>query len=305
MRKPYTDRHVIMHAVVDWMRKNTGVRGAAKMPGMPSRATIWRWGRDVPDFARQMAEARVEGRVLVQQARAADHTAYVDWLAQEVLSEVKLGRRIEDLVRRPQGPTLTRLRAWSRRRPEFRAALAEAKRMGRRMRPLPWPFDEAVGDRILLRLNKGETLPQIVADPGMPGLRALRRWRRAEPNFGGAMRRAMRVGSRTRAREASMCTPELTARVAERIELGESLHSVAKRPGMPSHGAMYGWMKSRRAFAAAVQKACGEREWILREQALMRLDGEPDAEIDRFLGSIGAVRRRVSTMPRWPGDGRR
>ena len=102
-----------------------------------------------------------------------------------------------------------------------------------------------------------------------------------------------------------MCTPELTARVAQRIELGDSLHSVAKRPGMPSHGTMYGWMKSRRAFASAVQKACGEREWILREQALMRLDGATDAQIDRFLRSIGAVRRWVATMPRWPGDGRR
>lgn len=307
MHKPYDKRDLVMSEVVAWMRKNTGVRGASKMPGMPSRATIWRWGRDVPGFAQQMAEARAEGLFFVQQARAADRAAFNEALADDVVAQVRRGARIADLAKRPQGPTLRRLTAWKAAQPDFRAALSAAVREARRWRPLPWPWDEATADRILLRVMRGETLPVILRERDMPGPRAMRRWRAARPDYDAALTRAMRQGQRARgaAQTAHLCTPKLTKRIAGHIAHGHSLHSVAKRRGMPSHGTLYGWVARRPDFAAAVSAACNEREWMLREQALMRMDGRPEAEITALMKSIGGARQRVSTMPRRPGAKRR
>lgn len=304
MRKPYDQRHLVMSEIVSWMRKNTGVRGASKMPGMPSRATIWRWGRDVPTFARQMAEARAEGLDFVQQARAADRAAFNSALADDVVTQVRYGARIADVARRPQGPSLRRLTAWKKAHPEFRAALRAAVRMARRNRPLPWPWDEATADRILLRVMRGETLPAILREPDMPGPRAMRCWRAAHPDYDTALRRAMVRGQRVRgaAQTGELCTPKLTKRIADRIAAGHSLRSVAGRRGMPSRGTLYGWMKRRPEFAEAVWAACDEREWILREQALMRLDGLSEARIAAVIRSIGGRKQRVSTMPQRPGE---
>ena len=71
------------------------------------------------------------------------------------------------------------------------------------------------------------------------------------------------------------------------------------RRGMPHRGTLYGWLRSRPEFADAVTKACDEREWILNEQKLMRLNGLSEAEVRATMRKLGAVTRRA--RPRRPG----
>lgn len=304
MAPPLPNRHRLMSDVVEWVGKNWTLDRIAARPEMPSRQTLHRWMAASPTFAQQVAAARMRARAEMRQARFGAWEGYHDATAQAFLHRVRCGDRVNDLVRRPEWPHRERLDRWKAQRPDFAAALAQAVAYARRYRRRA--FDAAAADALLIRLMRGEPLAEARgAERGLPGRRVIRRWRKGDEGFAGGYAAAKLRGHRRRMRARSKCTPELVAKIVDRIERGDSLHSVARWPGMPHHVTLYGWIKSRPAFAAAVRAACEKREWILREQALMRLDGETDAEIDRFLGSIGAVRRRVSTMPRWPGDGRR
>jgi hypothetical protein len=88
-------------------------------------------------------------------------------------------------------PTRNTVHAWARRRPAFGRVLARAKASGGR-----FGFGRKVGyceitaGEIAARVAEGETMTSICADPAMPGLRTVYRWRADHADFDEAMRQA-------------------------------------------------------------------------------------------------------------------
>ncbi|HEY0650366.1 hypothetical protein [Phenylobacterium sp.] len=184
---------------------------------------------------------------------------------------------------------------WARTTRAIAAALREAIGYARRYRRLV--YAEEAADAWLVRVVRGEP----VGGSGAPSPYVLRRWRAADPDFAGAYAAAKLSGHRRRMAARRKLTPKLTARIVERIRLGDSLRSLSKRRGMPHRVTLYGWLKSRPGFAAAVAKACDERDFILNEQKLMRLDGASETKVRATMAQIGAVTRRARR--RRPGRG--
>lgn len=292
MPPPYPARHVIMSEVVEWVGRNWTLRQIEARDGMPSRHTLARWMKATPVFAQQVADARRRVRFEVRQAQQAQQ-GFCAAQAEAFLERVRSGEPVRELVRRPEGPSRHRLDQWKVERPDFAAALAEAMAAVRRRRPSP-AYDEAAADAFLVRLARGGS-----ARGGKPGRTLVRQWRAADEEFAGSYEAAKRIGHRRRMRARSKYTPALVDKIVARIELGDSLLSVSRRRGMPHHGTLYGWLRTRPDFAAAVSAACDARDFILNEQKLMRLDGCPETRVRAVMRQIGAVTRRA--RPRRPG----
>lgn len=292
MHPPYVARHLIMSEVVECVGRNWSLDRVAARDGMPSRQTLHRWMKATPVFAQQVADARRRARFEARQARRAQH-GFCAAQAEAFLERVRSGETVRDLVRRPEGPNRDRLNQWKVERPDFAAALAAAVASVRRPRPAR-AYDEVVADAFLVRLARGGP-----TRGGKPGRTLVRQWQAADEEFAGSYEAAKRIGHRRRMRALSKCTPALVDKIVARIELGDSLHSLSRRRGMPHYVTLYGWMRTRPEFAAAVAKACDARESILNEQKLMRLDGVPETRVRALMRQIGAVTRRA--RPRRPG----
>lgn len=240
----------------------------AREPGAPGRSTVKRWAQEDPDgFGARLAEAQAAGRAVRRQARRPSWP-YGEARAAALLVAVRRGGRLAELLRDPAGPDRASLRAWMRERPDFAAALEDAKRFAREERPLPWPWDEALADQILLRVMRGEPLARVLADPALPGPRALWRWRRRHRDFDGALRSALRAGARVRGARPTACSPELIDRVAAHVAAGGSLAGAARLPGMPHPVTLNVWYARRPAFRHAVETARRIRDEALMEEAL-------------------------------------
>ena len=111
MAPPYPARHVIMHAVLECLRKNYRLHHIEALPGMPSRQTLYRWARAWPDFRRQMAEARFYGRFSMRAALYPDG-GFDAARAEAFLARVRLGDPIRELVKRPEGPHREMVDRW-------------------------------------------------------------------------------------------------------------------------------------------------------------------------------------------------
>jgi hypothetical protein len=273
----------------------------AALHGYPSRATIHRWAREEPAFARRLAEARAWGRSLRRQAALSGRT-YDEARAQALLLRVRRGERVVALTRTPGQPNREALDAWKRQRPDFAQALAEAVRFSRQERSRPWPYDEAVADRLILRVIKGERLREVMKDPSMPGRTAIRRWRRLEPAFAGALKAAVRTGYRRRATpRPSLCTPQLAEAIAAHVLAGGSLFSASRAPGMPHYMTLYHWRRRRPDFTRAIVAAEWARDDRLMDCALgVALASTPTtADADR--ATVAAMRLRLGQL----GGGRR
>ena len=112
----------------------------------------------------------------------------------------------------------------------------------------------------------GETLPQLMADPRMPGREILRRWRRRNRSFDLQMTSALLARHRGRMRARGACTPEVVEMIYDLILEGETLHSLSGQHGLPHHVTMYGWMRTQRDFARAVKAARQFRRDFQAEQ---------------------------------------
>jgi len=306
MAPPYPARNHLEDQVVQLLEQGRSLHHIETLPGMPSRMTIHRWAKARPEFAERMAEARAvaRGRAAVLLADGGFDAAR----AEAFLDRVRAGDAVRDLVRRPEGPHRELLDRWKRAQPAFAAALATAVRFahaGRSERALGWPFDEAVADRIILRVIRGEALPVLMKDPALPGRDALRRWRRRHPDFDAALKAAMRVGHRVRMREmAEELMPDLTDYIFERIVMGASLHSLGREPDMPHHVTMYGWVKTRRDFARAVAQACQFRDELIAERGMeMALALTPETAVAGER-ALKAERGRWGRLARHPGQAR-
>ena len=247
-------------------------KALSTLPGYPCGKTLLRWAKRDPDFARRLADARAWGRGLRTPAGPA-LSRYDEARAQAFLLRVRRGERVIDLARMPDQPGRVTLAAWKRQRPDFAAALAEAVGFSRRARTRRFGrYDEAIADRLILRVSQGERLRDLMREPGLPGRAAIRRWRRREPAFAGALAMAVRSGIRRNAAlrpgPPTLCTPALTDAVARHILHGGSLHTAARLPGMPHEATLRDWRLHRPEFARCIGIAEGMRDDRVGDRAL-------------------------------------
>lgn len=187
-------------------------------------------------------------------------------------------------------------------------------------------FSWEMGGLILARIEAGETVKQVCADPRMPSYATFYRWTRVEPEFGAALREVrVRVAwwRQRSAEEQARWAPYWAAhrrrlagkpprgwvsgrrstfracvamQVIWRIEEGASLSEVVRTPGMPSFKAVYRWMRRFPWFRAQYMEACywrehadSQRAW---DAAIDALNGDPRGgrRCDAIRGRIGRVR---------------
>ena len=227
----------------------------AGRPGWPSRQTVYRWTLEDPDFARRLNEARGWRRGLGVDAGP----VFDEALASAFLLRVRRGEAVRDLVRREGMPNRDRLDRWKRERPDFAAELEVAARFSQDLRPLAWArFDEAAADAIVARVAAGMPLPQVLAEPDLPGETAVRRWRAREPDFDKAVRTAQRAGHRRRMAGRVKLTPMLSDYILKRLTTGASLLQVSRAAGMPHYVTLMAWRRRDPEFARML--AWGRRE---------------------------------------------
>jgi len=301
--RPYPERDRLMTRICQLVSYGYRLTKVGTMAGMPAASTICGWARDNATFAAQLKEAQAEGR----RVRPPLRTVFDPAVAEAFLGQVRQGRLVNQLLREPGGPNWQALHRWLRDEPAFAAAYAEAlRRRPRRPRPRR-PFDQAVADRIFLRVLGGERVAQVTADPALPGAVVLRRWRREQPAFHQALRDAMIVALRRRMRSrGTRCTPAMAAAVVARIRAGESLNSLARRGrGFPTVQTLYRWFHTQPDFARAVSQAYEDRDQALMEKAVEIADGATPETAARVERRVKAIWKRLGQLTPHPGDGPR
>lgn len=268
-------------------------RAVEQLPGYPTRVTIHRWAKADPIFAQNLAYARAWAAG-ERRGRAIATQGYDAARAEAFLLAVRRGTAVRDLVRMRQWPNRERLDAWRRERPEFAQAIVAAARFAREERDRAWAkFDQGVADRVVLRVSKGEALPQVARDPNMPGETALRRWRRRRPDFDTVLKMAKLAGHRRRMQRRCTCTPELTEAIAHHVIHGGSLMSAAQAvPGAPHHVTLYRWVRRHPDFAAEMAAAARFRDEMLLDR-LLESDGRDAAPRQRLGQLSGGAKRRA------------
>ena len=298
----YPDRHAVLDRVVHLLMGGWRIADLVSVHGLPTQSTLWRWVRDDPAWRQPLAEAFRQSRSHRRRALTLGRSDFRPDLAAAFLDEVRRGARAADVVRRPGGLTHAVMVRWRREDPDFRAALAAAVRAGRRVRPYRrHPYDEATADRIVLRVDRGESLAEILREPGMPGEHAFRRWRRTVEGLDGAVRIACGRGAAVRARRLTACTPKIVARVERAIVSGATLADLDRRKGFPRAATMYRWLGERPEFAAAVETASRFRDEHLHDDKLdviATLGKRPLAAVKRDLGRLN--HRLANTRKRRP-----
>lgn len=291
LAQPAYPRTVTQALVLARLQSGMSQAAVASLPGYPSRQTIHRWTRADPVFALNMAEARAWG-LGERRGRAIAAGSYDAARAEALLLAIRRGTALRDLVRLPEGPNRQRLNAWKRQRPDFARALVDSARFARDQPRRAWAkFDQAVADQVVLRVSKGETVPQVARDPAMPGETALRRWRRRRPDFDTVLQIAKGAGHRRRMQQRCACTPRLTRAIAHHIIHGGSLRSAARAvPGAPHHVTLYGWVRHRRDFAAEMAAAANFRDTTLQDR-LLECDAQ-DPALRQRLGQLSGGAKR-------------
>jgi hypothetical protein len=304
-RPPFAYPRAEMQArVIERLEAGAPMRVLERQPGFPSRQTLYRWGVADPDFARRLDRARAWGRGL--RTSAAAGPVFDAPRAEALLLAVRRGAAVRDLVRRPEGPNRELLNRWKRERPDFAAELVEAARLAKRVRDWEpkWPYDEGLADRLVLRAMRGETLPQLMADPAMPGKAALTRWRRRHPEFAGALRMAATIGQRRRVTERRR-RPELLDAILDHVLHGGSLRTAADIvPGAPHRVTLCGWVKTDPVFAKHLQLAKQMRDQMIMDLALdiarsatrdsVAVDAARFAALRQRLGQLNGGRKPAS-----------
>lgn len=275
-------------------------------PGWPSRTTLWRWARESPMLASYIAHGQA-------QRRKRERHPFRPEVAQRLIQRLKLGETLRDLLRQPEMPHRRQLDAWKRQDAGFAAELEAAKAFAdpyhRRYRPgrSRMRYDEATADRLMLAVLRGATLADLARDPTLPSALGLKRWRKADPGFDSALRGAIRIGfgARGRARAEARRSPRLRRRIAERILKGASLHSLSKRPDMPSLYALSKWVRERPDFAHDVGVACQFRDEILLDRLLDLARHATPGDGALIARETGAIAQRLGQLSRHPGERRR
>lgn len=298
-----SDRARIRDNIFQLLADGESLEAIAGIPGWPSRPTLRKWAREDPCLAQLIAHGRTARHH--RQRYPFDAAA-----ARALVLRIGEGEPLTVLIREPGMPHRRALNAWKAARPDFAAELERAKAFAERRRRAPgrrrgrWhDYDEATADRIILAVNKGAPLPRVYADPAFPTRAALRRWRRARPDFDAALRMASLGGLRARARARCLCTPDLTRRIVDALRQGESLRSLSRRPDMPGLYALYKWVRDRPDFRDAVAQACVDRQDWFADQALLAVEGAA-MDLGPLTTRLNAINKRLGQLNPYPGERR-
>lgn len=147
----------------------------------------------------------VEGARLPARARGRSYVRFSAKVARVVLRRAALGEPMLAICRDAEMPTHGTVRAWARKIPVFREALALAREAA------AWAEEGETGVRgycedtaaeIFARMCRGEALIHICADPKMPGKSTVYRWRERVPAFNRALRVARDIQAETLCEES-------------------------------------------------------------------------------------------------------
>lgn len=208
-----------------------------------------------------------------------------------VIERVRAGATVAAACRGEGFPAVRTFYAWTRRYPALRDELDAALIDGRWRRTRA--FDPEKAAELLARVWASDAPLHAIlkADPTLPCYQTLERWRRQEPRFDALLSRLLANWKRLRkARRARARCEALTPAIVDHIREGGSLLSASRAPGMPAANTLYRWMAEHPDFAAAVTRACEDREdWYLD-----RMAGLADAGG----GATPALRRATAGLSR-------
>lgn len=303
----YPTPSLIKAAIVERVTMGETVKAICAEPGMPTAASVQVWRRADAAFAEALRLARL--RSDFRRRMAFDPVK-----AEAFLVRVRAGDRIRDLLARPGMPSQHTYTYWTRMEASFQEELWRLKQMRnadrvRRLEGRFRVFDQAVADRIQLRVMRGEVLRRMLeTDPTLPCRAVVHRWRKERPDWDGALKTAFRWGRHARGRTPPMRTPELTDKIVAGIVTGGSLRSVAREPGMPAAGTLYGWVKRDADFAAEVAQACDWREdWYLDQMEIILDEAGPmtGKALRQQLAPLRTQYARLQNRPgrKWRGEG--
>lgn len=124
------------------------------------------------------------------------YVRYSPELAVKLCKRLARGELLYHIARTRGMPTAEAISKWAKEKPDFAAALLEARRAGGRpagRRGPAFTYSEEVADEIFERLCEGESLTRIGRDPTMPSLSTIFYWRRRIPDFESKVQLGMRV----------------------------------------------------------------------------------------------------------------
>lgn len=279
------------------------LRAICASPGVPAEDTVRTWAKADAAFGEALATARRRGtwRRL---------WTFDEAMAAAFLSRARAGEPIGSLLGQAGMPTRETYRRWKTAQPPFAEAVFALRQrrdvqLGERGRARRRPFDQALADRIIVRLNAGVfaklRLEEVLAaDPDLPSSVILTRWRREQPEFDNVLR----VIASVRRRAVAPVPEPIVRRVVSHIVEGGSLASFSRLRGAPSQGMLRRWRRDP-GFAREVARACDWREEWYHDQILMAAqDATPQTacEIQR---RIGALKRHLGRLHHRPGPVRR
>ncbi|WP_372782395.1 hypothetical protein [Phenylobacterium sp.] len=259
-------------------------------PGLPGVDSVRAWARDDAAFGEALAAARRRGRW--RRLWAFDEAKAAAFLAR-----ARAGEPIKSLCGRPGMPSREQYLRWRTSQPPFaEATFALLQRRNARARA--WglarrrDFDPALADRIIVRMNSGLTLADVLAeDPDMPGAVTLARWRRQEPEFDAVLRTMFAAR-----RGAAKPVPEVLVQdIVEHIVEGGSFASYSRLPGAPWPGTLRKWLRDPH-FAEEVAQACEFRKEWYHDQILMIAQGAREGPLPERRHSIGALKQQLSRL---------
>jgi len=111
-------------------------------------------------------------------------------VAREVCRRVAGGESQVSVCADPAMPSRAALKRWAERHAGFGRVFARAKAMAARKPVSGRGYCAATAGEIAARVSEGEMLSAICADPSMPSLRTVMRWRADHPEFAEEMRLA-------------------------------------------------------------------------------------------------------------------
>jgi hypothetical protein len=109
----------------------------------------------------------------------------------EICRRLAAGETQAEICADPAMPCLATLWRWTRRHAAFARAYARARALGgRAANGKAVGLDELAANEIVARVSEGEMLTEICADPHLPSVRTVVRWRDRHPEFAEELRLA-------------------------------------------------------------------------------------------------------------------
>lgn len=292
--------------IVERMQRGESLHRISQQAGMPNWFTLMRWQRCDPGLKARLAQARDWGRGVRFQGAHPDRFRLDPVRALELIERVRAGEPLRQLARRYGVVERQSLDVWKRISPDFALELERAKQAGRavreqrlKMRPFPWLWDEALSDRIVLRVSRGERLIDVARGPDFPGLHALRRWRRAQPAFDGALKIAIRRSRQVRAPAVGRYGAGTAQDVCDRIAAGAALSEIGAVAGAPHGSTLRTWMRTRPGFAEQIAQARAFRDEMIEDQVADIAAAALPATVEEARRRIGRLRTRLrATAPK-------